>query len=239
MAARTAAPDAPIVVVDDDPKIVQLVRAYLEREGFAVLTAASGPEALELIRTRQPRLVVLDVMLPDLDGVAVTRLARAETDVPILMLSARGSVADRVRGINVGADDYLAKPFSPSELVARVKAVLRRTENEPGTGHKLQLGDLAIDLDRHEVRRGGDPILLSDLELRLLARLAQADGAVLTRDALLASLHGIDGDDVLDRSIDVYVGRLREKLGDDPHRPRYVVTVRGVGYRAAALEGRR
>lgn len=233
MAARAAADTAPVLVVDDDPKIVQLVRAYLEREGFAVLTTGDGRSALDLIRTRRPRLVVLDLMLPELDGLAVARLVREESDVPILMLSARGAVADRVYGINEGADDYLPKPFSPSELVARVKAVLRRAAPEREERGTVRHGDLVIDRDRHEVRRGGERISLSSLEFRLLVRLVQAGGRVLTRDALLEALHGEDAGEVLDRSVDVYIGRLRDKLGDDPDRPRYIATVRGVGYRAA------
>ena len=235
MVARAAADTAPVLVVDDDPKIVQLVRAYLEREGFVVLTAGDGRTALDLIRTRRPRLVVLDLMLPELDGLAVARLVREESDVPILMLSARGSVAERVYGINEGADDYLPKPFSPSELVARVKAVLRRAVPERRERGTVRHGDLVIDRDRHEVRRGGERIALSTLEFRLLVRLVQAGGRVLTRDALLEALHGEDAGEVLDRSIDVYIGRLRDKLGDDPDRPRYVATVRGVGYRAAPV----
>jgi DNA-binding response OmpR family regulator len=235
-AARRSAPDnAPVLIVDDDPKIVQLVRAYLEREGFSVVTAADGRAALKAFRARPPRLIVLDLMLPEIDGFTVARQVREESDVPILMLSARGAVADRVYGINEGADDYLPKPFSPAELVARVKAILRRAnaataQPERGT---LRQADLIIDLDRHEVRRGGELIALTGAELRLLAALVQAGGRVLSRDALLAVLHGHDAGEVLDRTIDVYIGRLRDKLGDDAEHPRYVATVRGAGYRAA------
>jgi DNA-binding response OmpR family regulator len=223
-----------ILVVDDDAKILQLVRAYLEREGFAVVTARDGMTALATVRERHPRLVVLDLMLPELDGLAVMRAVREESSVPILMLSARGSTAERVHGISEGADDYLAKPFSPAELVVRVKAILRRsaTAAEGATG-KRRLHDLVIDLDRHQVWRDRDRIVLTAAEFRLLVALAQADGRVLTREALLDTLYGTAEGEILDRTVDVYVGRLRDKLGDDAEQPRYVATVRGVGYRAA------
>ncbi len=223
----------PVLVVDDDAKIAQLVRAYLEREGFAVVTAADGRAALAAFRELAPALIVLDVMLPEVDGVAVARTVRAESDVPILMLSARGTVADRVHGISEGADDYLPKPFSPAELVVRVKAILRRARGGRARAERgaLRCGDLIVDLDRHEVRRGDERIVLTAGEFRLFAALVDADRRVLTREALLDALYGEHAGDALERSIDVYVGRLREKLGDDPERPRYVATVRGVGYR--------
>lgn len=221
-----------ILVVDDDPKIVALVRAYLLRAGYDVITAADGREALQLIRERKPRLVVLDLMLPELDGMAVAREARREMDVPILMLTARGALADRIRGLGEGADDYLAKPFAPTEVVARVQAILRRAARvEPP--FRLRHADLEIDLERHEVLRSGEALDLSPVEFRLLAALVEAEGRVLSRDRLLDVLSGPHTDGVLERSVDVYVGRLRSKLGDDPERPRYVATVRGAGYRAA------
>ena len=229
----TASDDAPILVVDDDPKILQLVRMYLEREGFLVATAADGLAAVAAIRERTPRLVVLDLMLPTLDGFAVLRAARAESDVAVLMLSARGSTAERISGIASGADDYLPKPFSPAELVVRVKALLRRAEPRTHTTRKpLRLGDLAIDLDRREVRRGAERITLTQSELSLLAALVGAGGRIVTREVLLDALYGKDEAEVLDRTVDVYIRRLRDKLGDDPDRPRYVATVRGAGYRA-------
>jgi two-component system, OmpR family, alkaline phosphatase synthesis response regulator PhoP len=219
-----------VLVVDDDPKIVALVRAYLISGGFDVLTAADGAKAVRLVQERKPRLVVLDLMLPEMDGIEVTREVRRWSDVPILMLTARGSVQDRIGGFGEGADDYLVKPFAPSELVARVRAILRRTPVE-GNGRHLRHADLDIDLDRHEVRQDGRPVELSALEFRLLAALVQADGHVLSRDRLLDVLSGQDAEGVLERSVDVYIGRLRSKLGDDPDRPRYVATVRGAGYR--------
>ncbi len=236
-----AAQDAPILVVDDDPKIVALVRTYLERERYAVITAPDGPSALRAIEAVGPRLVVLDLMLPGLDGLAVMRRARAVSETPILVLSARGSTADRILGLGEGADDYLPKPFSPAELVARVRTILRRTEHVTGpTGDELlALGALEVDAARHEARIGGRLVVLSALELRLLWALLDADGRALTRDQLLDAIHGQSEGDVLDRAVDVYVKRLREKLGDDPDDPHYIATVRGIGYRAVGRVERR
>ena len=232
---------APILVVDDDPTIVALVRTYLERERYPVVTAGDGRAALRAIEEHAPRLVVLDLMLPEIDGLTVIRRARAQGNIPILVLSARGAVGDRVLGLSEGADDYLPKPFSPAELVARVRTILRRTERPadetPPAG--LVLGDLELDPARHRVTVGGHEIALSSLELRLLQVLLEADGRVLSRDRLLDALYGHAEGDVADRAIDVYVKRLREKLGDDPDAPRYVATVRGAGYRAAGPVQRR
>jgi len=226
---------APILVVDDDAKIVEFVRAYLEREGFPVIAASDGRSALAAVTESHPRLVVLDVMLPELDGVAVTRALGESSKVPILMLSARGATADRVYGINEGADDYLAKPFLPTEHVVRVKAILRHAETTTAnaTRGELRHADLIIDLDPHEVRRDSDRIALSAAEFRLLVALVEADGRVLSREFLLDTLHGAGESEALDRTMDVPVGRLREKLGDNAEHPRYVATVRGAGYRAA------
>ena len=227
---------APILVVDDDAKIVNLVRTYLEREGFRVVTAADGTKALQAIREHGPRLVVLDLMLPELDGLAVLRCVREESDLPVLMLSARGSAADRVYGIHEGADDYLPKPFSPAELVVRVKAILRRAQ-PPALGRaRVERGrlthlDLTVDLDRYEVLRGKERIALTAAEFRLLVALLRADGRVLSREMLLDVLYGRGEGEALDRTIDAHIARLRDKLGDDAERPRYVATVRGAGYR--------
>src|SRR6185503_8266008 len=238
-----AQPDAPILVVDDDPKIVALVRTYLERERYPVITAADGPAALRAIERDSPRLVVLDLMLPGMDGLSVIRRARAMGETPILVLSARGSTGDRILGLSEGADDYLPKPFSPAELVVRVRTILRRTERPLGDAlapdEALVLGDLVVDAGRHEARIAGGAVALSALELRLLATLLDADGRTLTRDQLLDGIHGTGEGDVLDRAIDVYIKRLREKLGDDANDSRYVATVRGVGYRAAGRVERR
>jgi DNA-binding response OmpR family regulator len=227
-----AADSAPILVVDDDPKILELVRMYLEREGFAVATASDGIGALAAIRERSPRAVVLDLMLPGLDGLAVIRAARVDSTVPILMLSARGATSDRIAGITTGADDYLPKPFSPAELVVRVKALLRRSAPSDGPSSRLALADLVIDPDRQQVLRGEERVILTRSELTLLLALVKARGRIITREALLDSLYGNGEADVMDRTVDVYIRRLREKLGDDPDAPRYIATARGAGYRA-------
>ncbi len=240
-----AIPSAPILVVDDDAKIVRLVRTYLERDGFSVVTASNGPAALDAIETHAPALVVLDLMLPELDGRAVIRAVRRDEEssrTPILVLSARSSTIDRIAGLEDGADDYLPKPFSPAELVLRVKSILRRS----GTGTRtpdrsatersatvIRHGDLTIDPARHEVRRGGRAVDLTRVEFKLLEAILAADGRVLSRDQLLDAVYGHEAAEVLDRTIDVHIRRLRDKLDDDPDAPRYVQTVRGVGYRAA------
>lgn len=226
---------APILVVDDDPKIVSLVKTYLEREGFRVITASDGQAALQAFNEFQPGLIVLDLMLPELDGLALMRIVRERSTVPIVMVSARGAVADRVYGIHEGADDYLAKPFSPAELIVRVKAVLRRARGASGlaTNHGvLEHGDLSIDLDRVEVCRDGNALPLTPAEFRMLVALVQARGRVLTRQALLDSLYGPAQGDALERTVDVHIGRLRDKLGEQAGEPRYIMTVRGTGYRA-------
>jgi DNA-binding response OmpR family regulator len=243
--ADPAIPTAPILVVDDDAKIVRLVRTYLERDGFSVVTAADGPGALEAIETHAPALVVLDLMLPELDGRAVIRAVRRDEEAgrtPILVLSARSSTIDRIAGLEDGADDYLPKPFSPAELVLRVKSILRRVAPAPlaAAGPALvpdqpliHHADLTIDPSRHEVRRGDQAIDLTRVEFRLLTAILAADGRVLSRDQLLDAVYGHEATEVLDRTIDVHIRRLRDKLDDDPEAPRYVQTVRGVGYRAA------
>jgi DNA-binding response OmpR family regulator len=228
---------APILVVDDDPKIVSLVKTYLEREGYRVITASDGTAALRAFNELHPRLIVLDLMLPELDGLALMRIVRERSTVPIVMLSARGAVADRVYGIHEGADDYLAKPFSPAELIVRIKAVLRRANDSNGSTAGrgvLEHGDLVIDLDRVEVRRGSKAVSLTPAEFRLLVALVQAHGRVLTRQALLDSLYGPSQGDALERTVDVHIGRLRDKLGEEIAAPRYIMTVRGLGYRALA-----
>jgi DNA-binding response OmpR family regulator len=225
----------PVLVVDDDAKIVRLVRTYLERAGYRVIEASDGATALNAIARQHPALVVLDIMLPELDGLSVLRALRRTTRIPVIVLSARGTVGDRIEGLETGADDYLAKPFSPAELVVRVGRVLERAgEGSADGGAVLEHGDLRVDTARHDVTVGGLPISLTAAEFRLLTALLEAGGRVLTRDQLMDAVYGID-ELVLDRTIDVHIGRLRDKLGDDAATPRYVATVRGVGYRAAAL----
>lgn len=237
-----SAPPATILVVDDDRKIVRLVRTYLEREGYRVVEANDGRSALAAIALEDPELMVLDLMLPEVDGMTVLRAVRRQSQRPVIVLSARGAVGDRIEGLGEGADDYVVKPFSPAELVLRVRRVLDRAATgapphgrSSSDGPLLRHADLTVDLERHEVRRDGRLITLTAIEFRLLAALIEAGGRVLTRDHLLDALYGHAEGDVLDRSVDVYVARLREKLGDDADHPRYVATVRGVGYRAAAV----
>ena len=241
--------DRPILVVDDDAKIVRLVKTYLEREGYGVVTAADGPAALDAIETHQPALVVLDLMLPELDGRAVIRAVRRDEEAgttPIIVLSARGTTVDRIAGLEDGADDYLPKPFSPAELVVRVKAILRRASTtaavereaaaaqSAGTsGERIAHNDLVLDPARHEVTIGGRPVQLTHVEFRILQTLLEADGRVLSRDQLLDAVWGADQAEVLDRTVDVHIRRLRDKLGDDAEAPRWVATVRGSGYRSA------
>jgi len=231
----------PILVVDDDAKIVRLVRTYLERAGYRVVEAADGRAALAAIALDMPALVILDVMLPEVDGLAVLKAVRRTDRTPIIILSARGLVDDRITGLAAGADDYLPKPFSPAELVLRVGRILERTAESGGTGgssrtrEPIRHGDLVLDRERHEVRIDGRVVPLTAVEFRLLAALLEADGRVLTRDQLLDAVYGHDEAEILDRTVDVHIGRLRDKLGDDADAPRYVATVRGVGYRAAPL----
>jgi len=244
----TALPDGPILVVDDDAKIVRLVRTYLEREGYRVVTAGDGPAALDAIETHQPALVVLDLMLPELDGRAVIRAVRRDEEAgttPILVLSARGTTVDRIAGLEDGADDYLPKPFSPAELVVRVKAILRRSASpaatvgpttsplRPSASGVIGLNGLGLDPERHEVTIDGRAVQLTHVEFLLLQTLLEADGRVLSRDQLLDAVWGEDQSEVLDRTVDVHVRRLRDKLGDDADAPRWVATVRGTGYRSA------
>ncbi len=245
-----ALPDRPILVVDDDAKIVRLVRTYLEREGYDVVTAADGPAALAAIEEHEPALVVLDLMLPELDGRAVIRAVRKDEEAgatPILVLSARGTTLDRIAGLEDGADDYLPKPFSPAELVVRVKAILRRTAPSASetatpdaaalaarpTGGRIAHNGLVLDPERHEVMIDGTDVMLTHVEFRILQTLLEADGRVLSRDQLLDAVWGAEQSEVLDRTVDVHIRRLRDKLGDDPEAPRWVATVRGAGYRAA------
>ncbi len=235
LAAVTDAPQT-ILVVEDDPNIAALVARYLEREGFKALVATDGERALELAR-RGPALVVLDLMLPKVDGWEVCRTLRATTDVPIVMLTAREDEADRVAGLVLGADDYVVKPFSPRELVARIKAVLRRAHRPAGpAGPVLSRGALTLDAERHRVTLDGREVALTPSEFTLLHCLMAAPGRVFSRRQLLDRLHG-DGGVVVDRVVDVHVGKLRRKIEADPAHPKYVETVRGVGYRFALPEG--
>ena len=228
------ADETTVLVVDDDHKLISLVRMYLEREGFPVLAAYDGPQALEMFDRHKPGFVILDLMLPKIDGVTLCRRMRETSGVPILMLTAKVEEVDKLVGLSVGADDYLTKPFSPRELVARVRAILRRSAPAALTRPRLARGGLVMDLERHEVSVEGREVRLTPIEYKLLQALMEFPGRVFTRDQLLAHVYAFDEAVVVDRTVDVHIGKLREKLGDDPGRPRYIQTVRGVGYKLVA-----
>ena len=225
-----------VLVVDDQPDIVELVRAYLERAGFDVVSAADGEEALLLVRRRHPDLVILDLGLPGRDGLDVARQVRKDSDVPIIMLTARTEETDRVAGLELGADDYVPKPFSPRELVARVRAVLRRTEGARSQSDQVRVGDtLVLDVGRMETTVDGRRVELTATEFALLTHLARQPGRVFTRAQLLDAVHGVAVESY-ERAIDAHVKNIRRKIEPDPRSPRYLQTVYGVGYRLA--EGR-
>ena len=230
-----------VLVVDDEQRLRDLVRGYLEHEGFAVLAAADGQAALELARQHAPDVVVLDLMLPGLDGLEVCRRLRTFSDAYVIMLTAKAEEIDRIIGLEVGADDYVTKPFSPRELIARVRALLRRPRRGAALTPALttlpqRFGPLTIDQERHEVLVHGQPLGLTALEYALLTTLAAHPGRVLTRDQLLEQVWGGNyfGDDHV---VDVHIANLRKKLGDDPAAPAYIETVRGAGYRFAQKAG--
>jgi two-component system, OmpR family, alkaline phosphatase synthesis response regulator PhoP len=222
-----------ILVVDDEPHIVELVRYNLSQEGFTVDVAYDGHDAIEKARAAPPDLVILDLMLPYVDGLEVCRHLRRQTPVPILMLTAKDSEHDRVLGLESGADDYVTKPFSPRELVARVRAILRRTtgrDDAPGTDAALVSGRLALNVLTHEVRLGDRPIELTAKEFDLLRLLMGHPNQVFTRDFLLEHIWGYEYFGST-RTVDMHISRLREKIEDDPDRPTFIMTVRGVGYK--------
>jgi len=230
------AKSGPVLIVEDDNKTASLISLYLEREGYETALAFDGVEALSLVRQKNPVVVILDLMLPKLDGWEVCRRIREFSDVPILMLTARGEEFDRVLGLTIGADDYVVKPFSPRELVARIKAVLRRTGITAGErSDKLKAGGLVLDTHNHEVTVDNRRIVLTPSEFKLLRLLMNAPGRLFTREQLLDALYPL-GEQVIDRVIDVHIGKLRQKLEKDPANPRYIQTIRGYGYRLAGDE---
>ena len=230
-----------VLVVEDDPTLLEVLQYNLDKEGYEVLTAADGSAGLEAARSNKPDLVILDVMLPKVDGYEVCRILRREMTVPILILTAKTEETDRVVGLEVGADDYVTKPFSMRELMARVRAMLRRTEmmkKEAASASGMssscfKTGEFEIDTARHRVSRGGAAVELSRMEFALLEFLARNQGQVFSRDHLLEKVWGYDfaGDT---RTVDVHVSWLRRKIEDDPAHPRHLVTVRGVGYKFEA-----
>jgi len=221
-----------VLVVDDEPKIVQLTRDYLEHAGFRVASASDGKEALASFRRDAPDLVVLDLGLPTLDGLDVARAIRKSSNVPIVMLTGRGDETDRVAGLELGADDYVTKPFSPKELVARVRAVLRRSELASNPADVVRAGDVTLDVSRLSVKVKDRGVELTPTEFQLLLALARSPGRVFTRAQLLDAVHGVAFESY-ERAIDAHVKNIRRKLEPDPREPRYLLTVHGVGYRFA------
>ncbi len=221
-----------ILVVDDEPRIAEIARDYLQRAGFGVMTAANGADALALARTRQPDLIVLDLGLPLVDGFDVTRALRKRSNVPIIMLTARVDERDKLAGLELGADDYVTKPFSPKELVARVRAVFRRTDARTEPGGVVRAGDVVLDRTRMRVTVGDSRVELTPTEFELLETLARQPGRVFTRAQLLDAIRGVEVES-FDRAIDAHIKNVRRKLEPDPRNPRYVLTVHGVGYKFA------
>jgi two-component system, OmpR family, alkaline phosphatase synthesis response regulator PhoP len=224
-----------ILIVDDDVKTVDLVKLYLNRDGYKVLTAYNGTDALKLARTGKPDLIVLDLMLPGIDGIELCQTLRQESEVPIIMLTAKTTEEDRLLGLETGADDYVTKPFSPRELAARVRAVLRRMPEESimrGT-EEIKYGELVINLPKYETYLNGTPLNLTNIEFKLLGIMAREPGRVFSRAQLIDKVMGYDFEG-FDRSIDVHVHNLRKKLETNPDKPKYIKTVYGAGYKFIA-----
>ncbi len=223
--------DQRILVVDDDKKTVDLIRLYLEREGYQVLVAYDGKQALDLARRMTPDLIVLDLMLPEIDGLDVCRMIRAKSSIPIIMLTARTTEDDKLRGLNLGADDYIIKPFSPLELMARLRAVLRRTGTvEVKAADEIRVGELVVNVLRHEVRVGTRSVLLTPKEFKILEVLSRDPGRVFSRSDLLIEAFGYNYEG-LERTVDVHVMNLRRKIEEEVANPVYIQTVYGVGYK--------
>jgi two-component system, OmpR family, alkaline phosphatase synthesis response regulator PhoP len=224
-----------ILVVDDDANTSRLVKLYLQKDGYNVTVASDGREALEMAREKKPDLIVLDLMLPHVDGLEVCRRLRQESEVPIIMLTARTTDADKLTGLDIGADDYVTKPFSPGELVARVRAVLRRLPGERGPD-ELKRGNLTLDFRKREGFRDGQPLGLTRAEFKLLGVLAMQPGRVFSRDQLIEKALGEDFDGY-ERTIDAHIRNLRRKVEPDPAHPHYVKTIYGAGYVFAEVTG--
>ncbi|MFA9402714.1 MAG: response regulator transcription factor [Anaerolineales bacterium] len=219
-----------ILVVDDEPKIIQLTQDYLENAGFSVISAGDGERALAVIQIEKPDLVVLDLGLPGMDGLDVCRSIRKTSNLPIIMLTARDEETDKLVGLELGADDYITKPFSPKELVARVRSVLRRSEQVQEGREVIRVGDVTLDLPRMQVTVSGEEIELTATEFQLLQALASQPGRIFTRSQLLNAVHGV-AIESYERAIDAHIKNIRRKLEPFPHEPRYIQTVYGVGYR--------
>jgi two-component system, OmpR family, alkaline phosphatase synthesis response regulator PhoP len=223
-----------VLVVDDDVKTVELVKLYLNRDGYRVLTAFNGIDALQMARESHPDLIVLDLMLPGINGLDVCRTLRKESEVPIIMLTALTTDDDRLTGLNCGADDYMTKPFSPRELAARVRAVLRRLPGERGP-ERIIHGNLAVDFMKHEAYIESKPLNLTPIEFKILGALVKEPGRVFSRAQIIESALGQDFDS-FDRTIDVHILKLRRKVEPDPHHPKYIKTIYGAGYKLLESE---
>jgi DNA-binding response OmpR family regulator len=220
-----------LLIIEDDPKLAELVRLYLERDGYLVTITHDGRSGLDLARRLQPHLILLDLMLPHLTGTDLCKLLRAESNVPIIMLTAKSTEDDKLSGLDLGADDYITKPFSPREVVARVRAVLRRAATtNPNLQTAFTIGELYIDLNAHQASRGGLPLRLTPKEFNLLALMAAQPGKAFTRLELLEEVFGLDYEG-MERTVDVHMMNLRKKIEVDPTQPRYLETVYGVGYK--------
>ncbi len=221
-----------ILIVDDEPKIVQLTRDYLERAGYAILTAGDGKSAMAVARAEKPDLIILDLGLPAMDGLDVTRALRKDSSVPIIMLTARTEETDKLVGLELGADDYITKPFSPKEVVARVRAVLRRFESAQTVAETIRAADVTLDVPRLRATVAGRTVELTATEFQLLATLAREPGRVFTRGQLLDAVRGV-AIESYERAIDAHVKNIRHKIEPDPREPRYILSVYGVGYKFA------
>ena len=225
-----------VLVVDDDVKIVKILKIYLQQDGCEVYTALDGNEALRLAREKHPDVIILDLLLPGIDGYEVCRILRAESEVPIIMLTAKTAEQDRIKGLDLGADDYVIKPFSPKEIAARVRAILRRM---PGLGHvpeKIKLGSLKIDFVRHEVLLDDKNIALTPTEFKLLGILARSSGRVFSRAELIDQVFDYDFDS-FEHTVETHIRNLRRKIEPNPGNPKYIVTVFGIGYKFAMDNG--
>ena len=222
-----------ILIVEDDPTVAQLIRLYLAKDGYHVVTAATGPDGVNMARESQPALILLDLMLPGMDGTEVCKAVRAESDVPVIMVTARVEEEDRLSGLDLGADDYVTKPFSPRELVARVRAVLRRTSREKArdeeAGGVLAVGGIMVDLNARTVTVDGKPVFLTPTEYRLLTYFIESKGRTVSRDQIIQNAFGYDFEG-FDRTVDTHISNLRRKIETGPDQ-RYLITVYGVGYR--------
>ncbi len=219
-----------ILIVDDEKKIVEIIKAYLVKDGYQVISAYDGKNALELVRHQKPDLIILDLMLPEVSGLEVCRTIRKQSDIPIIMLTARDEVTDKIIGLEMGADDYVTKPFDPKELVSRVRAVLRRTEGRGNRNNILNIAGLSVDIEKRQVNRDESIIELTPIEFDLLRVMAENPGRVYSRMQLLDKIQG-DAYEGYERTIDSHIKNLRKKIEIDPEHPRYVITVYGVGYK--------